>query len=224
MKIIEIVNASKNYMLGKTEVPALKNINLSVAKGEMICLMGPSGSGKSTLLNLIGALDSPTSGSVIIDGKNISLCSDRELSTFRNRTLGFIFQSFNLIPVLSVRENVEYPLLIQNIPGKEKKERVAEMLHAVGLSEFASRKPDELSGGQRQRVAIARALAGKPSVLVADEPTANLDHKTGRGIMDMIADMNKSTETTVIFATHDPIVSDYTKKIIRLADGVIAEK
>ncbi|MBP8081722.1 MAG: ABC transporter ATP-binding protein [Spirochaetes bacterium] len=223
MNSILINNISKNYTLGKVEVPALKSINLSVKHGEIICLMGPSGSGKSTLLNLIGALDTPSSGEVHINGENISSLTDRALSKFRNRTLGFIFQSFNLIPVLSVSENIEYPLLIQDISSRERKDRVNEYMDAVGLSTYSNRYPDELSGGQRQRVAIARALATHPSIIIADEPTANLDHKTGKDVMDLISSMNKKSGATVIFATHDPIVSNYTKKIIRLKDGEISE-
>jgi len=223
MNSIHIENVSKNYTLGKVEVPALKNISLSVKHGEIICLMGPSGSGKSTLLNLIGALDTPTNGEVHINGENISTLTDRALSKFRNRTLGFIFQSFNLIPVLSVSENIEYPLLIQDISTSERRDRVKEYIDAVGLTPYSSRYPDELSGGQRQRVAIARALATHPSIIIADEPTANLDHKTGKEVMDLISSMNKKSGSTVIFATHDPIVSNYTKKIIRLKDGEISE-
>ncbi len=223
MNSIHIENVSKNYTLGKVEVPALKNINLSVKHGEIICIMGPSGSGKSTLLNLIGALDTPTNGEVHINGENISTLTDRALSKFRNRTLGFIFQSFNLIPVLSVSENIEYPLLIQDISTSERRDRVKEYIDAVGLTPYSSRYPDELSGGQRQRVAIARALATHPSIIIADEPTANLDHKTGKEVMDLISSMNKKSGSTVIFATHDPIVSNYTKKIIRLKDGEISE-
>ncbi|HQA52620.1 MAG TPA: ABC transporter ATP-binding protein [Spirochaetota bacterium] len=223
MNSIHIENVSKNYTLGKVEVPALKNISLSVKHGEIICLMGPSGSGKSTLLNLIGALDTPTNGEVHINGENISTLTDRALSKFRNRTLGFIFQSFNLIPVLSVSENIEYPLLIQDISALKRRDRVKEYIDAVGLTPYSSRYPDELSGGQRQRVAIARALATHPSIIIADEPTANLDHKTGKEVMDLISSMNKKSGSTVIFATHDPIVSNYTKKIIRLKDGEISE-
>jgi len=185
--------------------------------------MGPSGSGKSTLLNLIGALDTPTNGEVHINGENISTLTDRALSKFRNRTLGFIFQSFNLIPVLSVSENIEYPLLIQDISALKRRDRVKEYIDAVGLTPYSSRYPDELSGGQRQRVAIARALATHPSIIIADEPTANLDHKTGKEVMDLISSMNKKSGATVVFATHDPIVSNYTKKIIRLKDGEISE-
>jgi len=223
MNSILINNVSKNYALGKVEVPALKNINLSIKKGEIICLMGPSGSGKSTLLNLIGALDTPSNGEVHINGENISSLTDRALSKFRNKTLGFIFQSFNLIPVLSVFENIEYPLLIQDIFAKERKVRVNDYIEAVGLSQYSTRYPDELSGGQRQRVAIARALVTHPSIIIADEPTANLDHKTGKEVMDLISSMNKKSGATVIFATHDPIVSDYTKNIICLKDGKISE-
>jgi putative ABC transport system ATP-binding protein len=223
MPLISIRDVQKSYRLDKTATPALIDINIDIQPGERVCLMGPSGSGKSTLLNLIGCIDSPTSGSVVVNGEDTHTLGDAQLSAFRNRTMGFIFQSFNLIPVLSVYENVEYPLLLQKVPGKERKARVRALLERVGLSDYLGRSPENLSGGQRQRVSIARALVGRPRLVIADEPTASLDHKTGSSIMQLMVEMNETEGATLIFSTHDPAVSGYAKRIVRMTDGRIAD-
>jgi putative ABC transport system ATP-binding protein len=223
MALISVRNLEKQYRLERTDTPALIDISLDIASGERVCLMGPSGSGKSTLLNLIGCIDSPTAGTVIVDGEDTSRLGDARLSDFRNKRMGFIFQSFNLIPVLSVYENVEYPLLLQKVPARERRARVEELLRKVGLGEYSRRSPENLSGGQRQRVSIARALVARPRLVIADEPTASLDHATGSSIMQLMVEMNESEGATLIFSTHDPTVSHYAKRIVRMLDGRIAE-
>jgi putative ABC transport system ATP-binding protein len=223
MSLISIRNVQKSYRLDKTDTPALIDVTIDIQPGERVCLMGPSGSGKSTLLNLIGCIDSPSSGSVVVNGSDTHTLGDARLSEFRNRTMGFIFQSFNLIPVLSVYENVEYPLLLQKVPARDRKARVHALLERVGLAEYLGRSPENLSGGQRQRVSIARALVGRPRLVIADEPTASLDHVTGSSIMELMVEMNETEGATLIFSTHDPAVSRYAKRIVRMADGRIAE-
>jgi putative ABC transport system ATP-binding protein len=223
MSLISIRNVQKNYRLERTEAPALIDVNLDIAYGERVCLMGPSGSGKSTLLNLIGCIDAPTQGSVIVDGEETGKLGDAKLSDFRNRRMGFIFQSFNLIPVLSVFENVEYPLLLQKVPARERRARVEELLGRVGLSDYSRRSPENLSGGQRQRVSIARALVARPRLVIADEPTASLDHATGGSVMQLMVEMNESEGATLVFSTHDPAVSRYAKRIVKMLDGRITE-
>ncbi|MGA2640920.1 MAG: ABC transporter ATP-binding protein [Spirochaetia bacterium] len=223
MSLISIRNVQKSYRLDKTSTPALIDVTIDIQPGERVCLMGPSGSGKSTLLNLIGCIDSPTSGSVVVNGSDTHTLGDARLSEFRNRTMGFIFQSFNLIPVLSVFENVEYPLLLQKVPARERKTRVRALLERVGLAEYLGRSPENLSGGQRQRVSIARALVGRPRLVIADEPTASLDHVTGSSIMQLMVEMNETEGATLIFSTHDTAVSRYAKRIVRMTDGRIAE-
>jgi putative ABC transport system ATP-binding protein len=222
MSLISIRNVQKSYRLERTEAPALIDVNLDIEPGERVCLMGPSGSGKSTLLNLIGCIDSPTAGSVLVDGQDTGKLSDAKLSDFRNRRMGFIFQSFNLIPVLSVFENVEYPLLLQRVHSRERRARVEELLRKVGLSEYARRSPENLSGGQRQRVSIARALVARPQLVIADEPTASLDHATGSSIMQLMVEMNESEGATLVFSTHDPAVSRYARRIVKMLDGRIS--
>jgi putative ABC transport system ATP-binding protein len=221
MPLIVAEDVSKEYKLDKTVSSALSGVSLEIGAGERVCLMGPSGSGKSTLLNLIGCIDRLTAGRLSVDGRDVSQMPDAALSVFRNRTMGFIFQSFNLIPVLSVFENVEYPLLMQNIGKNERKGRVMELLERVGLADFARRGPEKLSGGQRQRVAIARALVTKPRLVLADEPTAALDHKTGTTVMELMAQMNEREGATLIFSTHDPGVAQYAARIVRMQDGRI---
>jgi len=221
MALIEVEEAVKEYPLEKTVAPALGGVSCSVGGGERVCLMGPSGSGKSTLLNVIGGIDKLTGGRVRIDGRDLAGLSDSALSAFRNRTMGFVFQSFNLIPVLSVFENVEYPLLLGSMGRRERKERVMELLARVGLADFAARGPEKLSGGQRQRVAIARALVTGPRLVLADEPTAALDHATGAAVMKLMVEMNEKAGATLVFATHDPAVSAYAGRIIRMMDGRI---
>ncbi|MCX7881992.1 MAG: ABC transporter ATP-binding protein [Brevinematales bacterium] len=225
MPLIEVKNAKKDYPLGKTLVHALRGVSLTVEQGDFFSIVGPSGSGKTTLLNLIGCIDHPTEGEVIIDGKNISHLSDKELTNIRLYKVGFIFQTFNLIPVLNVRENVEFPLLLMKdkagLTKKEINERVEKLIEEVGLKDFITHKPAELSGGQRQRVAIARALVTKPAIVLADEPTANLDSETGENILAIMRRLNEIENTTFIFSTHNPDVLKYAKRIIRLRDGLI---
>lgn len=223
MSLISIRNVEKHYRQEKAETPALIDVSLDIHPGERVCLMGPSGSGKSTLLNLIGCIDTPTAGMIVVDGEDTSSLGDARLSEFRNRRMGFIFQSFNLIPVLSVFENVEYPLLLQRVPARERRTRVGELLERVGLREYGRRSPENLSGGQRQRVSIARALVARPRLVIADEPTASLDHATGGSIMQLMVEMNEAEGATLIFSTHDPSVSRYAKRIVRMIDGRIAE-
>jgi putative ABC transport system ATP-binding protein len=223
MSLISIRNVEKHYRLEKTDTPALIGVSLDIKAGERVCLMGPSGSGKSTLLNLIGCIDTPSAGSVIVDGEDTGRLGDARLSDFRNRHMGFIFQSFNLIPVLSVFENVEYPLLLQKVPARQRRARVQDLLQKVGLEEYARRSPENLSGGQRQRVSIARALVARPRLVIADEPTASLDHATGNVIMQLMVEMNESEGATLIFSTHDPTVSRCAKRIVTMMDGRVAE-
>jgi putative ABC transport system ATP-binding protein len=218
--IVSVKDAVKNYTLGKVVVPALRGVTLDVNAGDFISIAGPSGSGKTTLLNLIGCVDTPTSGSVEVAGKNTTELSERELTELRLNTIGFIFQSFNLVSVLTVFQNVELPLLLQRtIGGAERQARVLELLTRVGLREHAQHRPSELSGGQRQRVAIARALVTRPQLVLADEPTANLDSVTGQHILDLMRELNRTGGTTFIFSTHDQKVMSYANAIVRLADG-----
>ncbi|WP_438432117.1 ABC transporter ATP-binding protein [Gorillibacterium sp. sgz500922] len=220
--MISIKNVTKNYYLGKTIVPAIRGINLQIEQGEFVSIAGSSGSGKSTLLQLIGCLDYPTSGEVWILDKKVSDLREKELNRIRSNTIGFIFQSFNLIPVLNVYENVELPLLImKDVSSSERKERVNHFIQEVGLSGQIKHKPSELSGGQRQRVAIARALVTKPKLVLADEPTANLDFGTGMEIVELMQEINRREKTTFIFSTHDPKVMQKAHRIFHLQDGLI---
>ncbi len=222
--VVEVHGVSKEYVLGKQTVTALQDVSLNVSRGEFMALAGPSGSGKSTLLNLIGCIDTPTSGTVRVNGQDVSGKSPDDLADLRLNTLGFVFQTFNLLPVLSAWENVEYPLLQQRRLNKQTRhERVAHYLNVVGLERFAGHRPNELSGGQRQRVAIARALATQPSIVLADEPTANLDHKTGEGVLQLMRELNRQEGTTFIFSTHDRRVMEMADRVIELADGRITE-
>ncbi|NLY91896.1 MAG: ABC transporter ATP-binding protein [Firmicutes bacterium] len=222
MAIVELERVTKDYALGQTKVHALRGIDLQIEEGEFISVAGASGSGKSTLLNLIGGLDSPTSGVIRINGAPINHLRESQLNRLRLQTIGFIFQSFNLIPVLNVYENVELPLLImKEVSPQERKERVNHFIAAVGLSGQVKQKPYELSGGQRQRVAVARALVTKPRIVLADEPTANLDSKTGLEIIDLMHRINRSEETTFIFSTHDAKIMQRADRVIYLEDGLI---
>ncbi len=222
--VVRVEKVSKNYLLGKQKIQALANIDIAVAKGEFVALAGPSGSGKTTLLNLIGCIDAPTSGSIFINEVCVTGQTPDQLADLRARTIGFVFQTFNLLPVLSAAENIEYPLLQFKEVGKaERKERVATYLRVVELEKFAHHRPNELSGGQRQRVAIARALATMPAIVLADEPTANLDHKTGEGILQLMKQVNRSAQTTFIFSTHDPTVIEMSDRVVRINDGEIAD-
>ena len=220
--IVSIEGVTKDYPLGKVTVQALRGIDVTIRRGEFTTIAGPSGSGKTTLLNLIGCVDVPTLGTVRIDGQATSDLSDRALTALRLHKLGFIFQSFNLIAVLDVAQNVEFPLLLQGqLSAKERRARVDEVLARVGLEAQVRQRPMELSGGQRQRVAIARALVTRPQIVLADEPTANLDSVTGDAIIDLMKEMNAAQETTFIFSTHDPRVMRQATRIIKMADGVI---
>lgn len=225
MPIIQLRNVKKDYSLGKVIVPAIKGVSFSIERGDFVSIAGPSGSGKSTILNMIGLIDIPTSGDVIIDEKNTSGMSDKELTRFRHEVLGFIFQSFNLIPVLNVWENIEFPLLLgkTSVPKDEWKGWIDFLIGEVGLGDWREHKPNELSGGQRQRVAIARALVTKPSIVLADEPTANLDSATGEQIIALMKQINREIQTTFIFSTHDAKIVNVADHIIRLRDGSIIE-
>ncbi len=223
--IVTIKEVVKEYHLGETVVQALRGVDLTVDKGEFISIAGPSGSGKTTLLNLIGCVDTATRGEVEIAGKNTATLSERELTNLRLNTIGFIFQSFNLVSVLTLFQNVEFPLLLQNkLNAKERKERVVALLEQVGLASHMKHRPNELSGGQRQRVAIARALVTDPLIVLADEPTANLDSQTGQAILDLMKSLNQQKGTTFIFSTHDLKVMRYADAVVRIADGKVLSR
>ena len=212
----------KKYMVGDVEVPAVRGVTLDIESGAFLSIAGPSGSGKTTVLNLLGALDTPTSGTIKIGNRETGGLSPKELADFRNTHLGFVFQTFNLIPVLTVRENVELPLQLHGIADKDDRHnRISVILGEVGLGELADRRPTELSGGQQQRVAIARALVKDPTLVLADEPTANLDSGTATEIMALMVAMNQKHGTTFVFSTHDPLVMDHATRLIRLHDGQI---
>jgi putative ABC transport system ATP-binding protein len=225
MNIIEVKSVVKDYPLGKTTVHALRGINLEVREGAFLSIIGPSGSGKTTLLNIIGCIDSPSSGSVKVHEGEITELNDRQITDLRLHKIGFIFQTFNLIPVLNVRENVEFPLLLMKRHQKEEiKTRVENLVREVGLLDYIEHKPAELSGGQRQRVAIARALVTNPKIILADEPTANLDSETSESILQLMRELNEKEKTTFIFSTHDPEVLKYAKHIVKIKDGLIVEQ
>lgn len=222
MKIIELRNVHKTYTLGETKVQALRGVNLSLEKGEFTALIGTSGSGKSTLLNLLGCLDMPDTGHIIIDNTEVNKLSERQQSEFRNKKIGFIFQSFNLIPVLNVYENIELPLLVRkNLTEADRKGMVEAAIQSVGLEKFKHHLSDKLSGGQRQRVAIARALVTRPELILADEPTANLDSKTAHMIIDLLLELNQKTKVTCLFCSHDEKLIGRVGRIVRIQDGVI---
>jgi putative ABC transport system ATP-binding protein len=220
--IVSIVNVVKEYELGKVTVPALRGVSLEVGQGEFIAVAGPSGSGKTTLLNLIGCVDTATSGTVTVNGQDTKVLSEKSLTNLRLNTIGFIFQSFNLVSVLSVYQNVEFPLLLQKRhTASERRDRVMKLLEQVGLHAHAKHRPNELSGGQRQRVAVARALVTQPKLVLADEPTANLDSTTGATIIDLMKELNRKEGTTFIFSTHDNKVMSHANAVVKLADGKI---
>lgn len=220
--IITVKNVRKTYELGKTTVPALRGVSLSIKPGECVYLGGPSGSGKSTLLHIIGCLDTPSSGELVIDNNNILSIDDNRLSDFRCRNIGFVFQNFNLLPVLNVYENVEYPLMLQKTPNR--RQRVMEMLDAVGLADYTKHYPNELSGGQRQRVAVARALVTDPSILIADEPIANLDSNNGQIVLQLMLDLAKTKNAAVIVSTHSDTLLENGNRVIFLKDGLIEDE
>jgi putative ABC transport system ATP-binding protein len=218
--VISLQGIKKSYFLGKQELPVLKGIDLTIKSNEYVALMGPSGSGKSTLMNIIGCLDSPTAGQYILNGKNVSQMVDDELADVRNVEIGFVFQQFNLLPRLTAWENVALPLIYAGISKKEREERARAMLEKVGLGDRAHHKPNELSGGQSQRVAIARALINNPSLILADEPTGNLDTKTSVEIMQLFSDIQASGNT-VVLVTHEEDIANYTHRVVRIRDGVV---
>jgi putative ABC transport system ATP-binding protein len=222
---VELEEVWKIYALGQTEVPAVKGVSIAIAQGDFATIAGPSGSGKTTILNLIGCIDVPTRGRVEVAGQNTSRLSDRAITRLRHRAIGFIFQSFNLVPVLNVFENVELPLLLgpKAPPKGERREYVDFLMEQVGLAEWRKHRPSELSGGQRQRVAIARALVTKPQIVLADEPTANLDSETGTAIIELMKRINAELTTTFIFSTHDPSIVEIADHIVRLHDGEVTE-
>ena len=220
-KIVELKNVWKIYQLGKVELIALKEISLEVAPDDFVTIMGASGSGKSTLLNMIGCLDSPSQGNVVLKGKDTSLLSEDQLSQLRGKTIGFIFQEFNLLPNLNALENVMLPMIFQGVPPEERSKRAQGLLISVGLGKRISHQPAELSGGERQRVAIARAFANDPELVIADEPTGNLDSTTGKKIMEILTDFHKKKGKTIVVVTHDPHIADYSEQIVNIKDGQI---
>ena len=223
MEVTKIENVTRTYKIGKVETRALRGVSVSIENGEFTALVGPSGSGKTTLLQLIGCLDQPTSGHVYVNGKDVSKLNRNQRADMRRGTIGFIFQFFALIPTLTAYENIELPLLLIGQSPEERKERVTALLESVDLKDRSHHRPDQLSGGQQQRVAIARALATKPSLILADEPTANLDTVNGQQVMETMTKLNQETGVTFIFATHDPRVIQYARRIITLQDGLIVE-
>ncbi len=223
MSLIELNKVRKSYQQGKIEVPALRGIDLTVEEGEFTIIFGPSGCGKTTLLNMLGCLDTPTEGEICLNGRKISDLSKKDLAMIRRYNIGFIFQNYNLIPVLTAYENVEFAIrLIEDSSEKQIKEKVLKMLEEVGLKGLETRRPNELSGGEQQRVAIARALVKEPKIVLADEPTANLDSKTGIEVIKIMVKMNQELGTTSIFSTHDPQIMKYAKRLINLKDGMIS--
>lgn len=219
--MVEVRDLHKSYKVGKVLFPALRGIDMKIEDGEFTAIAGPSGSGKTTLLNIIGCLDTPTKGQVLINNMDTSEFSTKEKAALRRKEIGFVFQTFNLIPVLTAFENVELPLIILDMPAEEKKEKVINILKEVGLEEFINRRPNEMSGGQQQRVAIARALVKNPSMVLADEPTANLDSTTATEILELMKGLNEKLKTTFIFSTHDFLVMDFASRLIKLRDGKI---
>lgn len=219
--VVRFAGVSKVYKLGQTSVPALRDVDLSVSEGEFVAIAGPSGSGKTTMLNLVGCLDLPTSGEVFVRNHAVSRLSDKDATRLRRDSLGFIFQTFNLIPVLTVYENVEFPLILKGCPAAGRAARVNAILNAVGLSGHSAHKPDQLSGGQRQRVAIARALVTNPVIVLADEPTANLDSETGSAIVRLMQRINAERKVTFIFSTHDAAIMDLATRKVVLRDGAV---
>ncbi|MCX6082591.1 MAG: ABC transporter ATP-binding protein [Chloroflexi bacterium] len=221
MEVAKIDNVTRKFKIGKVETQALRGVNLSIESGEFTALVGPSGSGKTTLLQLIGCLDQPSTGKIFINGKDVSNLNRNQRADMRRGTIGFVFQFFALIPTLSAYENVELPLLLAGQSAANRHDRVTKLLEAVGLSDRANNRPDQLSGGQQQRVAIARALATEPSLILADEPTANLDTANGEQVMEIMTRLNQETGVTFVFATHDPRVIKYAKRVVTLRDGLI---
>lgn len=222
--MIDARDLTKTYPLGKVDVSALRGVSLTIREGEFIALAGPSGSGKTTLLNILGCIEKPTAGKVLFDDQDVSALPRNQLADLRARSLGFIFQSFNLLPVLDAAENVEFPLTLKPASAKERRERACEALERVGLKNFIHHRPNEMSGGQRQRVAIARAIAPRPRLVLADEPTANLDQATGQEVIELMRNLNAALGTTFVICSHDPRVIEATDRVIHLEDGRLAEQ
>ena len=221
--MVQVIGLHKEYKIGKVLFPALRGIDMKIANGEFTAIAGPSGSGKTTLLNIIGCLDVPTRGEVLIDGTNVNELGSKDKANLRKNKIGFVFQTFNLIPVLTAYENVEIPLILLDVEQKKRKEKIVELLEEVGLGEYVDRRPNEMSGGQQQRVAIARALIKDPSIVLADEPTANLDSTTAKEILALMQELNSKHGITFIFSTHDQLVMDYSRRTVSLRDGKIVD-
>ncbi len=219
--VVSVKDVTKDYEVGKVIVRALRGVSMDVDEGEFAAIVGPSGSGKSTIMNLIGGLDVPTEGTVLVGGKDLSKVPSKKLADLRLHNIGFVFQAYNLVPVLSARENVEFVLQLQGVSRSERHERAQKALDEVGLSDLGDRRPAEMSGGQQQRVAVARAIVAKPKLVLADEPTANLDSKTGLDLLELMRELNEDRGVTFIFSTHDPKVMDYARRIVTLIDGKI---
>ncbi|MBW1901942.1 MAG: ABC transporter ATP-binding protein [Deltaproteobacteria bacterium] len=223
MPIVECINVNKSYQQGSLKVQALQDVSLTIDAGGFVALAGPSGSGKTTMLNLIGGLDLADSGEISVDGNRFNEMSQSDLATLRLYKIGFVFQAYNLIPVLSAVENVEYVMQLQGVSAGERRASAMAILDDVGLSDLHARRPAELSGGQQQRVAVARAIVSKPSIVLADEPTANLDSKTGDGLLKMMLEMNQKRNVTFVFSTHDKMVMDYAHRLIHIRDGRVED-
>jgi len=221
--VVDAKDLKKIYVMGDVEVHALRGLSIQIARGEVVSIMGPSGSGKSTLMNMLGCLDRPTSGEYYLDGESVADLNDDQLADIRNRKVGFVFQSFNLLPRATALSNVELPLRYSSVSGRERRERAREALAAVGLADRMDHRPSELSGGQQQRVAMARALINNPSIVMADEPTGNLDTKSGDEIMQLLLKLNQELDTTLIIVTHDPEVAEFTDRVVTIRDGVVVE-
>jgi len=221
MHVVQVENVTRDYTIGEVTTQALRGVDLAIEQGEFVTLVGPSGSGKTTLLQLIGCLDQPTGGRILINGRDVSRLNRNQRADIRRNEIGFIFQFFALIPTLSAYENVEMPLLLRAMGAAERRERVLHLLAEVGLPDRADHRPDQLSGGEQQRVAIARALATDPTLVLADEPTANLDTANGQQVMEIMARLNEATGVTFVFATHDPRVIKYARRVITLRDGMV---
>jgi len=223
MNIVECIDIKKIYEQGQVEVQALRGISLSIKKGGFVAVAGPSGSGKTTVLNIIGGLDSADSGRVMVDGNVLDEMNRSQLANLRLHNIGFVFQAYNLIPVLSALENVEYVMLLQGVPVADRRQRAKTILDDVGLEDKYDRRPAELSGGQQQRVAVARAIVSNPSIVLADEPTANLDSKTGQDLLELMQEMNEKKKVTFIFSTHDHMVMDYARRLVKIRDGRVVD-
>ena len=221
MALIETVDLWKTYIMGAEEIHALRGVSIQIERGEYVAIMGPSGSGKSTLMNLIGCLDTPSKGSYLLNEKQVSQMNDNELARIRNEEIGFVFQTFNLLPRATALHNVELPLVYAGVPAKDRLDRARQALHKVELAERMTHRPNELSGGQRQRVAIARALVNNPSILLADEPTGNLDSASSVEIMKLLANLNKEQGRTIVLITHEPDIARFAERVVELRDGLI---